>query len=505
MGYVHDLYDINGLPLLACLAVSGILVYLGMHVVERKVIFVDLALAQIAALGVMWAILMGYDHETETLAVTLYSLAFTAVGALVFSITRTKNERVPHEALIGIIYVTATAGGLVLADRFALGTEALKELIAGRVALVTPAILTKLVVSCAVVGAAFLGLHRRLIEISTDPKAAEAAGRSIRVWDFVFYLLFGVLITQSVSVLGVLPVFAYLVIPAVAAAFLFESVRARLIFGWVFAGVVSLVGLETARLSQLDPGPTIVCLFAAALVLLGVFLFLRSHRFGGKAVLRVLGFAALFAAFLGGTLVFRKPQRTDELGTAIEFARSGDPTRMRQAMASFRRFPDARSRWIPLVVPMLGQADPVARDAAAALLADTHATEAAPALAARLAAGVEGDDNVREGVVRALRALGDPAVAPALVDAAEREEEADLALTMAQAAFELAGAGQAAVTARATAVAQRIADDAGAPRAARRDAAALLQAQGAGPPPASGTPTPTSTTPDPARPPATPP
>ncbi len=173
MAYLDDLIAINGLPLLACLAVSGILVYLGMHVVERKVIFVDLALAQIAALGVMWAILMGYDHEKETLAVTLYSLAFTAVGALVFSITRTKNERVPHEALIGIIYVTATAGGLVLADRFALGTEALKELIAGRVALVTPAILTKLVVSCAVVGAAFLGLHRRLLKISTDPKGAE--------------------------------------------------------------------------------------------------------------------------------------------------------------------------------------------------------------------------------------------------------------------------------------------------------------------------------------------
>src|SRR5262245_50245531 len=108
-GYLQDLIDINGLPLLACLATSGILVYLGMHVVERKVIFVDLALAQIAALGVMWAILMGYNHEQDTIATTLYSLAFTAVGAAVFSITRTKSERVPHEALIGIIYVTATA------------------------------------------------------------------------------------------------------------------------------------------------------------------------------------------------------------------------------------------------------------------------------------------------------------------------------------------------------------------------------------------------------------
>src|SRR3954471_1516580 len=191
---MSDLIDINGLPLLACLACSGVLVYLGMHVVERKVIFVDLALAQIAALGVMWAILMGYDHETDTLAVTLYSLAFTAIGALVFSITRTHHERVPHEALIGIIYVTASAGGLVLADRFALGTEAMKELIAGRVALVTTEIVGKLAISCAVIAAVFVVLHRRFIQISRDPAAAEAAGRSIRAWDFLFYLLFGVLI-----------------------------------------------------------------------------------------------------------------------------------------------------------------------------------------------------------------------------------------------------------------------------------------------------------------------
>src|SRR5678810_822977 len=166
-----------------------------MHVVERKVIFVDLALAQIAALGVMWAILMGYDHETDTLATTLYSLAFTAIGALVFSITRTRHERGPHEALIGIIYVTASAGGLVLADRFALGTEALKELIAGRVALVTPGIVGKLAGTCAVMGAVLVALRGRFGGNRRDPEAAEKAGMSLRVWDFIFYMLFGILIT----------------------------------------------------------------------------------------------------------------------------------------------------------------------------------------------------------------------------------------------------------------------------------------------------------------------
>jgi len=475
-GYLGQLIDINGLPLLSCLVVSGVLVYLGMHVVERKVIFVDLALAQIAALGVMWAILMGYDHETDTFAVTLYSLAFTAIGALVFSITRTRNERVPHEALIGIIYVAASAGGLVLADRFALGTEALKELIAGRVALVTPSIVTKLAITCAVVAVVFIALHRRFIRISSDPEAAEAAGISIRLWDFLFYMLFGVLITQCVSVLGVLPVFAYLVIPAVAGAFLFKSVRARLIFGWGFSSAISLVGLETARMSQLDPGPTIVCLFAAALVVLGVILFLRSHRFAPRAILRVVGFTALIALFLAGTLLFRKSQSTDELGTAVAFARSTDATRHRQAIVSFRKFPDAKSTWTPLVITMLSEQDPVVREAATVLLAETRSADAVAPLIARLQAGVEADDTVREAVVRALREIGDPRAVHALADAAGREEEPDLAVAMSVDAFELAGAGHDADLRVAADVLASVMADEGAPNAAKRDAREAMRA-----------------------------
>ncbi|HTL33977.1 MAG TPA: metal ABC transporter permease [Kofleriaceae bacterium] len=472
--YFQQLIDINGLPLLACLAASGVLVYLGMHVVERKVIFVDLALAQIAALGVMWSILMGYDHENDTLAVTLYSLAFTGVGALIFSITRTRSERVPHEALIGIIYVAASAAGLVLADRFALGTEALKELIAGRVALVTPAIVGKLAVTCVVVAAAFVSLHGRLMAISRDPVAAEAAGTKIRLWDFLFYMLFGVLITQCVSVLGVLPVFAYLVIPAVAGAFLFESVRSRLLFGWGFAAVVSLVGLETARNSGLDPGPTIVCLFAAALVLLGVVLFLRSRR-SRAAVIQVAGFAILFAAFLGGTLVFRKHQRTDELAAAIEFAKSGDPTRERQALVSFENTPAAKARWIPLVIPMVGDPDPVVRTEAIDLLGKIKASEAIEALSKRLETGVEANDEGREAVVRALRSIGDARALHPLVDAADREVEPDIAVEMSDAALDLAEPGHDADLRSAVDVLANVLADEDAPHAARREAGEAIR------------------------------
>jgi hypothetical protein len=299
---------------------------------------------------------------------------------------------------------------------------------------------------------------------------------SIRGWDFLFYLLFGVLITQCVSVLGVLPVFAYLVIPAVAGAFLFSSVRARLIFGWAFAGVISLIGLETARLSQLDPGPTIVCLFAGALVVLGVGLFLRWRRFSPSSVGRVVGFAVLFVAFLGGTLWFRKTGPTDELATATEFARSPEPTRLRQAIESFRKFPDAKARWSPLVVAMLDGPDPVTREAAATLLGEARAAAAVPALAARLASGIEPEDEVRERVVQSLRAIGDPRAVHVLADAAGRDHEPDLAVAMAIAAFELAGPGQDADLRRAADVLVQVMSDDGAPRGARRDAGDALRA-----------------------------
>jgi hypothetical protein len=289
-------------------------------------------------------------------------------------------------------------------------------------------------------------------------------------------MLFGVLITQSVSVLGVLPVFAYLVIPAVAGAFLFTSVRARLIFGWTFASVISLIGLETARLSQLDPGPTIVCLFAGALVLLGVGLFLRARRFGGLAILQVVGGAVLFTAFLAGTLVFRKAEATDELATAIVYAKSAEPTQQRQAMVSFRKFPDAKARWVPLVVAMLGQPDPVTREAAATLLGETRAADTVAPLGARLAKGVEPEDGVRESVVRSLRAIGDPHAVPPLVEAAARDDEADLAVAMATAAFELAAAGQDAELRRAGDVLVHVITDTDAPGGARRDAGEALRA-----------------------------
>lgn len=209
---------------------------------------------------------------------------------------------------------------------------------------------------------------------------------------------------------------------------------------------------------------------------MGCSLFLRGNRFAPRAILRVAGFIVLFALFLGGTLLFRKAQPTDELATAIEFAKSGDATKQRQAMTSFRGFPDAKARWAPLVIAMTAGPDPIAREAATALLGETKVAEAVTPLSARLGAGVEPDDTVREALVRALREIADPRAVHPLADAASREQEPDLAVAMSVAVFELATAGQDADLRSAGDVLARVMADEGAPRAAKRDASDAMRA-----------------------------
>ena len=183
-------------PLTACLVIVALHAYLGLHVLARGVIFVDLALAQMAALGGTVAILTGVDHESPVTLV--WSLGFTTFGALLFSLTRTsKHGRVPQEAIIGIVYVVAAALAILVADRVPHGGEAIKEILVGNLLWVTwPTILT-LAGIYAVIGAIQFFLRHRFLTISLSPEEAENKGWNIKAWDFAFYLLFGVVITFS--------------------------------------------------------------------------------------------------------------------------------------------------------------------------------------------------------------------------------------------------------------------------------------------------------------------
>lgn len=260
-------------PLVACLVIVAIHSYLGLHVIAREVIFVDLSLAQMAALGSTVAILAGGAPDSSI--ALLYALGFTTLGAAVFALTRSSEKGpVPQEAIIGIVYVMASAAAILVADRTPRGGEAIKDILVGSLLWVTWPTIIRLAGIYAAVGLFHWVLRRRFLTISFDPETALAKGWRIRWWDFLFYLSFGIVITFSVPIAGVLLVFSFLVVPA-AIAFQFTRRQGILaIISWVAGAFASALGLLVSFEFDLPTGPVVVCMFG--LVLLASYLVRRA-------------------------------------------------------------------------------------------------------------------------------------------------------------------------------------------------------------------------------------
>ncbi|MEQ1857514.1 MAG: metal ABC transporter permease [Longimicrobiales bacterium] len=262
-------------PFVACLVLPPLLVYLGLHVVEREVIFVDLALAQVATLGTSIALLMGYDFHDPI--VFWISLGVTFLGAGLFSWTRgRKKGPVPQEAIIGITFVVAAAGVILLLSRVAGGREELEHLLTGDILNVTGGEVGQRALLFAVLAVFYGAFHDRFALISSDAEAAFAQGTRVRLWDFLFYAAFAVVVVSFVRVAGVLLTFAYLIVPAVCAVTLTKGWLARLAVGWAVGTVASVVGLVASFVLDLPTGAAIVCASGLVLVLVGASSALRS-------------------------------------------------------------------------------------------------------------------------------------------------------------------------------------------------------------------------------------
>jgi zinc/manganese transport system permease protein len=256
------------LPFIASLILTGIHAYLGVHVVERGVIFVDLALAQIAALGATIAILVGMDPH----GVGAYwlSLSFTFVGAAIFAFARTRRGHIPQEAFIGIAYAVASATAILAMSKATGETEHLKDMLVGNILAVSQHDVIKTAILYGVIGLFHYIFRRRFLLISTDPEQAEAQGLSVRFWDFLFYASFGFVVTSSVAIAGVLLVFCYLIVPSVGAMLFADKVGHRLAIGWTMGTIVSALGVYFSVMLDTPTGATIVCTFGAVLVLMFV-------------------------------------------------------------------------------------------------------------------------------------------------------------------------------------------------------------------------------------------
>jgi len=263
-------------PFVACVILASILGYLGLHVLLREVIFVDLALAQIVAMGTVVAFYFGYEHGTpQSFAI---SLAAAVLGAAIFSWTRMREARVPQEAIIGISYVVASAATILVADRAPEGAEHIKELLAGTLIWVTWPAVFKMLSVCATVGAVYFLLRRRFHLISEHPRQAFERGMRVRWWDFLFYVLFGLVITVSVEIAGVLMVFAYLVAPAIIALASSARWTSRIGLAWLVGLLASASGLLASYYWDLPSGPAIVCCLGFFLALFAVWRILRRRQ-----------------------------------------------------------------------------------------------------------------------------------------------------------------------------------------------------------------------------------
>jgi zinc/manganese transport system permease protein len=265
-----QLLHLMGAPFAASVVLVLIHAYLGGHVLRRGVIFVDLAMAQFAAMGGAAALLFGFEHGTA--AGYAMGLGSAFVAAALFSWSRRRIRAVPQEAIIGIAYVVASSAVLVIADRIPHGAEHIKHSLVGNILWVSWMDVLKIAGIYAVLGAVLLANHKTLDLVSRDPEGARAGGRSLFWWDFLFYGVFAFVVTSSVQIAGVLLVFTILIVPSVFAAFAGASGSKRLPAAWGFGIGMSLAGMLVSYFLDTPTGATVVVVFGLALFLASLLL-----------------------------------------------------------------------------------------------------------------------------------------------------------------------------------------------------------------------------------------
>ena len=288
------------LPALACIALVGIHAYFGLQVLERNVIFVDLALAQVAALGATVAFLLG--HPPQGLAAHGYALAFTLAAAAFLAATRGWSSRVPQEAQIGVLYVVAAAAALLAVDRAPQGAEHIRQILTGNILTVSWEELRWALPLYAAVGLAHPFLAHALDK------------RRSKRWlaDFAFYAAFGLVVTSSVALAGVLLVFTFLIIPAAIGMLHASTTRGRLAIAWIVGALVALVGLGMSYRLDTSTGATLVCVYGAALAIAGL------ARIPRDRIVRGLRWAVAAALFASAAWIVAFPRADQPLLDGLE-------------------------------------------------------------------------------------------------------------------------------------------------------------------------------------------
>ncbi|MCH8285952.1 metal ABC transporter permease [candidate division KSB1 bacterium] len=252
-------------PFAACMVLIGILGYFGIHVIKREIIFIDIAMAQIAALGMTFAFLFNIDFHSNL--AYLFSVGFTTIAASIFAAIKDKDLHVPLEAIIGLSYAIATTAAVIIIDRAPGGAEHIKEMLVGSILFVSWGEILKATVAFVIVGALHFVFRDKFISISEDSQKASDSGINVKLWDFIFYISLGIAVIHAVRIGGILMVFAFLIIPSSIAILFSKSWTARILSAWLVGTIVSMGGLYLSWVYNLPSGPAVI-------VFLGLFFFL---------------------------------------------------------------------------------------------------------------------------------------------------------------------------------------------------------------------------------------
>ena len=270
------MWDVLFWPIMACVLLPWLLVYLGLHVVQRGIIFIDIAMAQMASLGICLAVLLGREPEDwRTFAI---ALTVTLLAAALFALTGKRASAVPQEAIIGITYVVAAAASVLLLSRSAHGNEEIRNMLVGDITVVRADEVWRCFVVFAAVGAIHYWKRRSFLLVSFDRDRAYQRGLRVRWWDFAFYALFGLVVTIFVRVAGVLLVFSYLIVPAVVAVTLTRRIALRLLIGWLVSLIGGIAGLYLSFYGDFPSGAAIVCTFGVLLALVALATLFRRQN-----------------------------------------------------------------------------------------------------------------------------------------------------------------------------------------------------------------------------------
>lgn len=296
-----ELLQILGIPFLICLEMIAILGYLGIHVLKREVIFIDIAVAQFAAVGALGAELAFEAHGHSVLG---YAFAFgaTLIAAAFYSLVRKRVVQIPLEAVIGVSYAIAAAGALFLLGVAPGGDFHIQQMLAGSILWATWSDVGWAAALFALVGACCYAFRKPFASISEDYERTAREGVNTLGWDFLFYALLGVVVTMAVRIAGVVVVFTFLIIPATLSALFASGWRARLIVAWITGAAASLLGLFFAERMDFSVGPAVALFLGAALVLVGLLRLLRTTRILTAAVSLAIALGAfLWLLFLSAS------------------------------------------------------------------------------------------------------------------------------------------------------------------------------------------------------------